>query len=514
MNTLYYFVQANINLIVFFAFYWLLLRNETFHQNNRLFLMLGCVLAFLLPLFNSNMVQAWFITQKTTDIFTNLNTITVKATTTNTNSNMSVVVALFWLYVLGCVVFMVRFFANSYNLIRVLQYNTAGHKAFSFFNNIYVDSEHDPDNVIYLHEQVHARQMHSLDLLVLEIIGIFCWFNPIIYAYKIALRNIHEFIADDIASKELPSKADYAMLLFSEQFQTHPSVLVNNFFTKTSLKIRIEMLSKIKSKKMALLKYGLSIPAFLIMLVVATANIKAAKVANILSYNASHITLKGKLLNEQNKPIVGATVILAHTNLGTTSDRDGLFEITIPKNGQIVLSHINYKTLILNNIGQYYGKLAILKMTEFIHTIDGNVLVTYSPKLQADLNHAQQQSQQLILPPGTDSIQKVDKGKVYTVVEKQAEFSGGTKAMYAYLLKNLNYPETAKKAKASGKVFVSFLVQVNGSITDIEVKKGIGYGLDEEAVRVVKAMPNWQPATQSGEPVVSKFTMPLYFLLE
>lgn len=104
--------------------------------------------------------------------------------------------------------------------------------------------------------------------------------------------------------------------------------------------------------------------------------------------------------------------------------------------------------------------------------------------------------------------------EVFTVVEQQAEFQGGQSAMGKFLQKNLRYPPPAQRANVSGKVFLSFVVDRNGDISDVSVLKGLGFGCDEEAIRVVKSMPKWNPGKQSGRSVKSKFNLPISFVLE
>lgn len=100
------------------------------------------------------------------------------------------------------------------------------------------------------------------------------------------------------------------------------------------------------------------------------------------------------------------------------------------------------------------------------------------------------------------------------MVEQQAEFKGGFAGLANYLQKNLNYPPRAQNARVEAKVFASFVVLKNGEIRDIKILKGAGFGLDEEAIRVIKAMPKWIPAMQSGLAVNSQFNLPISFNLK
>jgi protein TonB len=103
--------------------------------------------------------------------------------------------------------------------------------------------------------------------------------------------------------------------------------------------------------------------------------------------------------------------------------------------------------------------------------------------------------------------------EVFVVVEEQAEFPGGLDSMYAYIVKNLKYPEAAKEKGIEGRVFVSFIIEKDGSISNVKLLRGIGGGCDEASVEMVKNMPKWKPAKQRGKPVRCQFTLPIKFEL-
>jgi TonB family protein len=105
------------------------------------------------------------------------------------------------------------------------------------------------------------------------------------------------------------------------------------------------------------------------------------------------------------------------------------------------------------------------------------------------------------------------KEKIYTTVQQQAEFPGGIKAWSRFLSAMIRYPAAAKRANRGGTVLVSFVINTNGTIQDIQLKKRIGFGCDEEAIRVIKAMPRWNPAKQDGKAVRSRFTQPITFAI-
>jgi len=103
---------------------------------------------------------------------------------------------------------------------------------------------------------------------------------------------------------------------------------------------------------------------------------------------------------------------------------------------------------------------------------------------------------------------------IHFTVEEHPSFPGGTEAFYRYVSKNLNYPNLARSRGVKGKVFLSFVIDKDGSISDVEVVKGIGAGCDEEAVRVLKNAPKWNPGKQRGKPVKVRMVIPIMFALK
>jgi protein TonB len=116
--------------------------------------------------------------------------------------------------------------------------------------------------------------------------------------------------------------------------------------------------------------------------------------------------------------------------------------------------------------------------------------------------------------PKEQVIQQEAPKEIFTVVEEQPGYPGGDEARIKFLQENIKYPEEAKELGVQGKVFVTFVVEVDGSITDVRVLRGIGAGCDEEAVRVVKSMPRWVPGKQRGQPVRVQFNLPIKFTLQ
>jgi TonB family protein len=107
-----------------------------------------------------------------------------------------------------------------------------------------------------------------------------------------------------------------------------------------------------------------------------------------------------------------------------------------------------------------------------------------------------------------------DKNGVYGVVEEMPSFPGGDATLRDYFIKNVVYPDDAKKAGIQGKVYVSFVVDEKGVVTDVKVAKSASPSLDKEACRVITAMPKWNPGKEKGKAVKVQFTMPVNFALK
>lgn len=104
--------------------------------------------------------------------------------------------------------------------------------------------------------------------------------------------------------------------------------------------------------------------------------------------------------------------------------------------------------------------------------------------------------------------------KIFVFLEDQPEYPGGDEARIKFIANNIEYPEIAKESGVQGTVYLTFVVEKDGSISNVRVLRGIGAGCDEEAIRVVKNMPNWKPGKQRGRSVRAQFNMPIKFILQ
>jgi TonB family protein len=315
--------------------------------------------------------------------------------------------------------------------------------AWSFFKKINLGDQVDANGTINAHEQVHAAQWHSADVLILEAVMIINWFNPVVYFYRRAIKHIHEFIADQRAVKTAASKTDYALLLISQSFSIPQHQLLNHFFNGSLLKQRIIMLQKNKSQRVALLKYGLSAPLFILMLILSSATVNNSTTVRIIDKKAEQLfttpALENVILNDPPPSASGSTVAVVHVN---------------------------------KNVEQI-EKIAIKRDT---------------------------------VPSGEP---------VFTSVEQEPEFIGGPGKLMEFLARNINYPAEMRTDKIQGRVIISFIVETDGSVSNVKALRGPGYGAEEEAVRVIKLTSSkWIAGMQNGRYVRVQYTIPISFSLD
>ena len=270
----HYILQVNIYLTLFYCFYRILLEKETYFNFNRTYLLGAGLFSLTIPFLRFE----WFIQQEAAQPIYHgvdqINSFVAVATlepVAEGGVEWGKYVVL--IYLAGILFFFLRFLLSLFSLKKLFLSKTQG-SAFSFLGRKKVDPSLPNNEVIHQHEDVHIRGMHTLDVLFFEILAIFLWFNPVTGYYKNAIKSIHEFLADEEAANFQGDKTGYALILLSNALQVDPHILTNNFATRSLIKKRIFMLHKQRSRKVAILKYGLIVPLFGLALVFSSATIR------------------------------------------------------------------------------------------------------------------------------------------------------------------------------------------------------------------------------------------------
>ncbi len=149
---------------------------------------------------------------------------------------------------------------------------------------------------------------------------------------------------------------------------------------------------------------------------------------------------------------------------------------------------------------------------EIIEVVEEEVETTLDIKTEDD--QSQRQLQTYVPPPPPKPKQEEVTEEIFVVVENQPEFPGGNAAMMKFLSDNIKYPLIAQENGIQGRVICNFVVERDGSITDVQVVRGVDPSLDREAVRVIQQMPRWTPGKQRGQAVRVRFTLPVVFRLQ
>jgi len=559
MSWWHYLLLVNFYLILFFGFYALLLRRETFFQLNRIYLIAASLLSFAIPLIQSDWVKGLFITKEVQYTLYNGPAVMGYTITPTPVSALTMGQLFYGVYIAITLFLVLRLLWQLLILKKAIE-KPSPSAAYSFFKKISLGENQDKSGIIAKHEQVHAGQWHSVDVMIIETVMIINWFNPVVYLYRFAIKYIHEFIADRHVVQRGTDKADYALLLLNQTFNVPAHALVNSFYNHTLLKKRIMMLYKNNSNRIALAKYGLSAPLFMLMMVFTSATVNNSKAVNAINKKTEtvfstpaedaftiitdHAKIPDNIINE---PVIGRVAVtdtvpnnnkvyaqtetmpqfpggtmdffkfLANNTRYPAIDREN--KIT----GKVFVQFIVEKDGSLTNINAVRGPSATL-MSEAVRVLglspkwkpgiqNGNpVRVMFTVPINFTLNTSN------TLPaakaPGLSSTVSTDENRIYAQVEVQPEFPGGMREFSGFLAKNIHYPAADKASKTEGKVYIQFVVEKDGSISGTRALRGPSEDMMNEAIRVMSVSPKWKPGIQNNRPVRVMFTVPINFTLQ
>ncbi len=150
------------------------------------------------------------------------------------------------------------------------------------------------------------------------------------------------------------------------------------------------------------------------------------------------------------------------------------------------------------------------QQTTVLNIVEDNVDVENDLEIDAEADQDTKIDEYI---PIDDDETNVEELEIFTVVEEAPSFPGGDESRIKYLQNNIKYPEMARESGIQGTVYVTFVVEIHGTVTKVKILRGIGGGCDEEAIRVIKAMPKWHAGKQRGKPVRVQFNMPIKFTL-
>lgn len=473
MNSAVNFIlESGISLSVFAMIYILFLRKETFFKLNRLFLLSSVFFSVVLPFLKFRVYNAdpVMLAEITVMPYKNLiEAVTVYGKDLSGSVEQAILSAnlIILIYVAGVTFFLGRFLFRmvilyhliSKNQVQRLQgfYLVTLNKEFSpfsflsyvFVSNTFQQNEDYPKMIA--HELEHVKQGHTYDVITLELLLVFQWFNPFFWLMRRAIRENHEYLADQAVLKSGIKRGYYKKLLLNQfvgmQFE------MANSFNYSLIKSRIKMMSRIKSSRFANIKIIFGIIAAALLIVVFACEKKES--FEIVSGKVQpNQEMKVTIIDGKLK-IEGADENLE--KIKSLFSDDAGFEITNDSLGNIILVKKENKE----------------KVAQF-----------------------------------------EDNEPVFYIVEDMPEFPGGESALRKFITNSIEYPEVAITNGIQGKVYVTFIVKKDGSVANSRIARGVDPSLDKEALRVVNNLPKWKPGIQRGTAVNVSYTVPINFMLD
>ena len=515
-SVLLYFFKSGIAMALFYGIYRIFMEKDTNYSLNRFYLLGTLLLSLALPVLP---LEKLFFVEKTINmpVFINLDSQGLAdsgiaiGNATDSEVHLTGYSLAKILYISGMVILIATLLFQVFKLLFIRKVGKENYGSmrvifvnkniipFSILNRIYLDQEIQRDEgikTILDHEYAHYKFLHFIDLILLEFIAIFQWFNPFTWMYVRSLKEIHEYQADAAVLDNGIGTGNYQALLVNQLTGTEVFRLTNGF-SKSLTKKRLIMMTKMKSNKGAWLKALLAMPVLAILMIAFTAN------SNPLREDVPAV-IKGKVVEaETGSPMPGVSVIWKGHTSGTVTDMNGDFILEIPdRNPELVYSFVGFETVKSRGAGPHR-----IEMARGTITIPMEGVSSSDEAIQKETQRQkEEQKKQSVLK--TETGERNDK-EVFWVVEDIAHFPGGRPALKRYLEDNIRYPDDAREGKT--EVQVQFTVRVDGSVDEVKIHKAGNRKMDKEAIRLVSEMPEWIPAKQRDKPVSSQYIVPIIF---
>jgi len=273
-----YTIKFSISITLLYSVYWFFLRKETFYQLNRIYLVSSILLSLIISAITFKITTPISIieyNQLLDEVVVNAQSSSIKVV-----QLIDIIQVMLIIYFTGAVFFLVRFIfqiiqllliAKRFNIVSKdglnLIFTDSNYVPFSFFNLVFLSKNIQKEDVdkIIAHELIHVKQHHSFDIILMELLLVIQWFNPIVWFYKYSLREIHEYLADDGVLLNGYEKVNYQNLLLSITLGGQVNDLCNNF-NHSLIKRRFIMMSKIKSGIFPKFKVLIAIPLLITLL--------------------------------------------------------------------------------------------------------------------------------------------------------------------------------------------------------------------------------------------------------
>ena len=534
---LVYDLKVAVLIAAFYFCYRLLMERETMHRLNRIVLLSSILLSLVLPLCVITLHKTIEVEQipviDTAElVITELGTVSSDLETTSEEQSVNLLQPsiIFAIFMIGLVCRLL-YIANSYRHLRRMIKDSEQHSLedgvtlavvdlpvapFSWMHTIVlsrIDYEECNPSIL-AHERGHILQHHSWDIVFVEVLTALQWFNPVVWLLRRDLRTVHEYEADASVLSSGSDMSQYIQLLMRKAMGTKACILANGINNST-IKKRINMMLLTRSPRRNSLKLLALLP-----IVGVTLALNAETVTDVVYKNDEpqkqvpvkkgkrNATIKtgsnqGINVIEIVEPKSDDELKSYDTTLGETEPNPAVIILNTRQKGEEPLLIVDDKIATIEQVRALprdaVARVAVMReknaVKSFGEAAKNGALIITTVKHQEEIDNE-------LVQPG-----------VFDEVDEMPQFPGGMPAMMQYLSSNIRYPEDAREAGTQGRVIVSFVVEKDGSISNAKVVKPTYSSLDEEALRVVSAMPNWTPGKQNGEAVRVKYSVPVSFRL-
>lgn len=506
MEFLTYDLKVAALLAVFYMFYRLLLSRETFHCVNRIVLLTTAVASFILPLCVITLHKTVVVELTETHVDFEGMTMMIEEAEQQPFWQTAAVIAFFigmvatlgytlsnvlrvWLLISrsqqhpqpdGTVICVTSFDVSPFSWMHYIVLSQSDYEA--------------QDASILAHERGHIRRHHSLDLLLVDTLTALQWFNPAMWMLRQDLRAIHEYEADAAVLSQGINMRQYQYLLIQKAV-SHCGYSVANGISHSTLKNRINMMLHKNSSRASLLKLLALVPIVGIALAMQAETVNDYVYTEKTQTPPKKVIKKGKA-NAQIKMGNKTIQVKKTEKIASGKTKEPLIMIDGKRSTKAEMDALDEKKI--DHINVLKGKAA----TEIYGAEGKNGVIEIKTKKPVLLD----------VVVKTEAQTEPD-DKPFDVVEQMPEFPGGKEALMKFISENVKYPKEAEEKGLQGRVVVRYVIEKDGSISEVEIAKSVNEYLDAEAIRVVNAMPKWIPGKQKGEPVRVKFTIPITFRL-
>ncbi len=547
MDLLTFFSRSVSILAVFLMIYLLALRKEGYFRINRVFLLIGLLASLIVPIIE---IEYAVIVEKLnhSQVFKEVAIVEPINTTVSsqTQTSYSWLQLIGGIYIIGLVFLLLRLLFQVARILRLKKTSRMYFKygvwicihqnvgePFVFGNTIFLKDKsylNDNQNEVIVHEKVHLRQQHWIDMVLSEVFIAFNWFNPLAWIYARLIKQNLEFLADRGVLDQGFNLEQYIQTIICETMGAEVSVLANHFRFSQN-KRRLKMMKNVRKSKWRKLKPLIALPAIAGFLwafsvpvyeyqtikdnVLISSPQKNVKVFSINGYVGVNDTMeirntqtneyKMKIV-EAATPLPGTSIVIKGTTTGTVVDRNGKFKLDAAKGDVLVFSFVGFTT---KEVEVKREEELVVSLTPTDYELDpsayrseykGKIVPPPPPTPKA-------KKEKLVPPPPPPPVE--DNEPVFYVVEELPSYKGGMEGYMAHLFTHITIAK--EKENLNGVVKVRFVVDTNGGVKDVIALNASGSVEAAKAEEIVASLTNWKPGKQRGKTVRCSMVVPVEF---